>query len=839
MPRPGRDAAEAVKKPIRGGRPVARRPASGCNLRLLRDGAPMTELPELETLLSPDPGFGRQHRQPDTAGVPSAAGGMTSEPTTAPSAQPTPAGPATPASAPAIVQPAALFPAAAPAAGAAAIPLTTPIAALDRTTLFVNRELSWLAFNRRVLEEAQDPSVPLLERVKFLAIASTNLDEFFEIRVAGVMELADAGVQGENPDGLKPQDELDRIRTVARWFTTAMHQTWREQLVPALAAAGIAFRTPRQLTPAQKKWLDSFFQKDVYPILTPLAVDPAHPFPVLFNKSLNLAVLLLDPRQVRRMHRMAVVQVPRVLPRIIRLPEIDGQRAYVFTADIVQEYLPLLFPGLEVLQSCSFRVTRDSNLDVDEVQGTDLMSSIEKELVKRRRGEPVRLELDHGAHPDVIERFMKAFSLEMEDVYFCDGPLNLGRLMELYQMVEAPELKDPPATPRKAVTWQSADEMFADLRDGDILLHHPYESFSTVEDFVRLAGPDPRVLAIKQTIYRAGSKSPMVEALIEASQHRTQVTVVVELKARFDEEANIQWARRMEQAGIHVVYGIVGLKTHAKCTLVVRREDDGLKRYCHIGTGNYNPTTARLYTDVGLLTARPDIGEEVAETFNMITGYARVPKMTHLLVAPFTMRDRVMQSIRTEIDNALAGRPAGIRAKLNNLADAHVIMALYEASRAGVKVRLSVRGICCLRPGVPGLSDNITVNAIIDRFLEHSRVYYFENGGNPQVYISSADLMVRNLDRRIEVAAPILDPELKKRVVDEVLGPSLADNVKARRVLPNGQSERIARADGEPALRSQTALLEMTQKQPETLVDALSGEPRKARKRKKRERPDR
>jgi len=774
----------------------------------------MTDLQKLELARMTDDSLGRHHRQPDPAAPAPGGGGPVGDPGPAPAANGTPAP--------------------VPAPSAAPAPITAPIASLDRTLLFVNREQSWLSFNRRVLEEAEDPTNALLERVKFLAIASTNLDEFFEIRVAGVMELVDAGLQGENPDGIKPQDELERVRAAAHAFTSTMHRVWREQLLPELAKAGIEFKPVRQLTVAQQRWIDTYFQKEVYPILTPLAVDPAHPFPVLLNKSLNLVVLLLDPRQARRAHRMAVVQVPRSLPRILRLPEIDGQRAYVFTADIVQENLRALFPGLEVVHVSSFRVTRDSNLDVDEVQGTDLMSSIEKELVKRRRGEPIRLEIDSGAHPDVLDRFSKALNLDMDDVYFCDGPVNLGRILELHQIVEQPDLKDPPAPPRRQWNWSSADEMFGDLRDGDILLHHPYESFSTVEDFIRLAARDPKVLAIKQTIYRAGVKNPMVEALIEAAQQRKQVTAIVELKARFDEEANIQWARRMEQAGVHVVYGIVGMKTHAKCTLVVRRDDDGIRRYCHIGTGNYNPSTARLYTDIGLLTARADLGEEVAETFNMITGYTRVPQMEHLLVAPFTLRDKLLQMIRTEIDNRKAGKPAAIKAKLNNLADPQVITALYEASRAGVRVQLCVRSVCCLRPGVPGLSDNITVVSIVDRFLEHSRVYYFENGGAPLVYLSSADWMTRNLDRRVEVAAPILDPELKKRVVEEVLGSALNDNVKARRVLSSGQSERVVRAEGEPAIRSQLVLLDLAQKQPESTPEGGVSEPQKRRKKKKR-----
>ena len=694
----------------------------------------------------------------------------------------------------------------------AAVSASAELASLDKQSLFVNRELSWLAFNRRVLEEAQDGSNPLLERVKFLAIASTNLDEFFEIRVAGVMEMVDADMQTESHDGLKPIEELEMVRADAHAFTTAMHRTWSEQLLPELLKANIRFPSIRELTGRQREFVDAYFQREVYPILTPLAVDPAHPFPVLLNKSLNVVVLLQDThKQERRAHRMAVVQVPRALPRILRLPEQDSHRAYVFTADVVRANLQELFPGLTVLHTSTFRVTRDGNLEVDEMQATDLMSSIEKELIKRRRGEPVRLEIDSDAHPEVLERFLKAFQLESDDVYFCDGPVNLGRIMELYSLIEKPGLKDPPAKPRRQWRWSSPDDMFADLREGDILLHHPYDSFSNVEDFIRLAARDPKVLAIKQTIYRAGSKNVMVEALIEAAQQRKQVTAIVELKARFDEEANIQWARQMEKAGVHVVYGIVGMKTHAKCTLIVRREDDdSLRRYCHIGTGNYNPATARLYTDIGVMTAHRELGEEVAETFNMITGHTRVPDMEHLLVSPFTMQKQVIANIQREIDNHKAGRPSGVKAKLNNLADPKVILALYEASRAGVQVELSVRSVCCLRPGVPGLSENITVTTIVDRFLEHSRVYYFENAGDPKVYLSSADWMIRNLERRVEVAAPVLDPELKQRVIDEVLGMALRDNVKARRILPDGQSERIARQVGELPLRSQTALSEMT-----------------------------
>ncbi len=717
--------------------------------------------------------------------------------------------------------------------GAGSGPLAdTPLSSLDKPTLFVNRELSWLAFNRRVLLEAENADNPLLERVKFLAIASTNLDEFFEIRVAGIMEMVDAGLQTESHDGLSPTEELDLVRTAVSAFAKDMHEAWSERLLPELMREGFLFPSIRELAGNQKQWVDSWFEREVYPILTPLAIDPAHPFPVLLNKSLNIVLLLRDPHKTRRPHRMAVVQVPRTLPRILRLPEQDGKPAYVFTADLVQANLHTLFPGLEVMHTANFRVTRDGNLEVDEGQAKDLMSSIEKELLKRRRGEPVRLEIDSDAHPEVLERFQRAFQLEHDDIYFCEGPVNLGRIMELYSLIDKTTLRDEPSKPRRQWRWRSGDEMFADLRDGDILLHHPYDSFATVEDFVRQAAKDPQVLAIKQTIYRAGDKNVMVEALIEAAQERKQVTAIIELKARFDEAANIEWARRMERAGVHVVYGIVGMKTHAKCTLIVRREDDNsLQRYCHIGTGNYNPSTARLYTDVGFITARHDVGEEVAETFNMITGFTRAPQMEHLLVAPFNLRDQIIERIQKEIANKTRGKPATIKAKLNNLADPGIILALYEASRAGVKIDLCVRSVCCLRPGVKGLSDNITVTAIIDRFLEHSRVYYFENSGDPEVFLSSADWMIRNLDRRVEVAAPILDTDLKQRVIDEVLNMSLDDTVKAHKILPDGTSVRNECGTDQP-LRSQAALLKLTMSKSETAGDVADAKRIKKRPKK-------
>jgi polyphosphate kinase len=714
-----------------------------------------------------------------------------------------------------------------------AIPPPPTPAPTPPTDLFLNRELSWLQFNRRVLEEAMDPSNPVLERVKFLAITSTNLDEFFEVRVAGTMELIEAGLPTENPGNLSPREELAQVRQTVTRLYEDMHRCWREQLLPALREHGIRIVGFQDMDDRQRAWCDAYFRREVLPVLTPLAVDPAHPFPSLLNKSLNVAVLLGDNRRGTTVHRIAVVQVPRVLARFVRLPDQEQCHVYVMMADLVRQNAALLFPGLEVLHVCSFRVTRDGNLDFDEEESGDLLSAIEKELVERRRGEPVRLEV-RTPHPELLARFGQAFGLEPEDIYVCDGPVNLGRLMELYRTEDGPGLKDAIFVPRRATEWAGADAMFAQLRAGDVTLHHPYDSFATVEEFVRHSARDPRVLAIKQTIYRAGEDSGVVEDLIVAAQNRKQVTVVVELQARFDEEANIRWAKRLERAGVHVVYGIVGLKTHAKALLVVRREEDGLRRYCHVGTGNYNPTTARVYTDVGLLTAREDLTQDVADLFNMITGYARVPAMSQLVVAPFDLRAKLLAWIEREAQHARSGRPSGIRAKMNGVQDEAVIRALYAASQAGVRIELIVRGICCLRPGVPGLSERISVVSIVDRFLEHSRVWYFENGGQPQVYLSSADWMKRNLDRRIEIAVPVLDPQVRRRLVDEVLGYGLRDDLRARRLEPDGTHRRPPLAPGATGFRSQVESIEQARRAGKPLELQPGSKPERATDRARR-----
>jgi polyphosphate kinase len=668
---------------------------------------------------------------------------------------------------------------------------------------FVNRELSWLQFNRRVLDEALDASNLTLDRVKFLAIASTNLDEFFEIRVAGSRDRAEAGLPPENPEDLSPREELSVIKHEAARLAQDLHVCFKDVLVPALEGIGIHFASIEELDADRKAWIHDYFDREVYPVLTPLAVDPAHPFPSLLNKSLNIALLLLDPRQKRPVHRIAVVQVPRALPRLLRIPSPGDEHVYVFMVDLVSAHIESLFPGLQALHVCSFRVTRDSNIDYDEEsETTDLMEAIEQELSKRRRGEPVRLEISQGAHPEILKRFLEAFELEPEDVHFCDGPVNLGRLMELYRVEDASQWREPAHIPVRATSWDNPDSMFTALRERDILVHLPYESFASVEDFFHHAARDPRVLAIKHTIYRAGETSPIVRDLIRAAENRKQVTVVVELKARFDEEANIRWAKRMERAGVHVVYGIVSLKTHAKASLVVRREEDGIRRYCHLGSGNYNAATARLYTDIGLFTADPGLCKDVADLFNMITGYSTVPAMRHLVVAPYTLRPSLVRWIRREVEHHKAGRKAGIQAKLNALVDPEIIQELYEASKAGVSIELCVRSACCLRPGVAGLSENIRVTSIVDRFLEHSRIYRFENGGEPEIYGASADWMQRNLNRRVEACFPILDPVLAERLT-RILRISLEDNVKARLILPDGRYRRIEPKEGEEPRRSQ------------------------------------
>ncbi len=667
---------------------------------------------------------------------------------------------------------------------------------------FTNRELSWLEFNRRVLEEAQDPTNPLLERVKFLAIVDSNLAEFFEVRFAGLRQQAEAGVSDRNPDGLSPSDQLDAIGRAVRALGTEQYKCWNDEILPALEKEGVRILRPDALSKKDAAWVSHHFENEIFPVLTPIAVDPAHPFPHIQSKSLSIAALLgtEDPQEP---YRLGVVQLPRVLSRIIRLPDRAGHRVYVFLPDVIRWQLPKLFPGVPILDHTAFRVTRNSNLYVDEEEIENLLTAVEQELRRRRRGEAVRLEVRKPAGPQIEQALLSVFELERADLYECEGPVNLSRLHELVALEERERPKVAGFVPPVHHQLREPESFLRTIRRHDLLLHHPFDSFASVVDFVDITARDPSVLAIKQTLYRTSEDSQIARSLLSAAERGKQVTVVVELMARFDEEANIRWARRMEEAGVQIVYGLVGLKTHCKLLLVVRREEDGLRRYAHIGTGNYNPATARSYTDLGLLTADPEMTADVAAVFNMLTSLSAPGEFQHLLVAPFTGRSGILERIDRETEIARAGRPASIVAKMNALQDEEIIRALYRASQAGVSIDLIVRGICCLRPGLPGVSENIRVRSIVDRFLEHSRILRFENGGEREYWIGSADWMPRNLDRRVEVLCRVRAAQLCERL-DGILDLYLRDDVKAREILPDGSHRRVPREHG---LRVQDALM--------------------------------
>jgi len=655
---------------------------------------------------------------------------------------------------------------------------------------FINRELSWLEFNQRVLDEALDPKNPLLERVKFFCIVSSNLDEFFEVRVAGIKQQMESEVVERSVDGLTATETFRAINRRVRRMVEDQYACWREQLRPTLARHGIRFLNFKELGPADLEWLERFYRAEVRPVLTPLAIDPAHPFPQLLNKSLNMMVQLEMPTAGQPLRHLAVVQVPRVLPRLVKLPREDNRQDYVFLAHLIGHFLADLFPGTKILGYWQFRITRNSELYIDEEEVANLLKAVENELHNRRKGDAVRLEVERDCPLAIRNALLGTFRLSEDDLYVIDGPINPTRLMAICEGDHSPELRDAPFVAPVAGALREQVDLFAAIRERDILLHHPYDNFSSVVDFLEQASNDPRVLAIKQTLYRSGGDTQIVGALMSAVKNGKQVTAVVELRARFDEANNILWARQLEEAGVHVVYGLVGYKIHAKMCLVVRRDEDSIRRYLHLGTGNYNPTTARLYTDLGLFTCRPDFGEDATNLFNLLTGICQFQGMRKFLVAPFELHAKVLQLVEREIANARAGLPARIIAKLNSLVDERTIEALYRASQAGVKIDLIVRGICCLRPGLKGLSANITVRSIVDRFLEHSRVYYFENGCRPEVFVASADWMPRNFFRRIEIAFPIEDGLLRERLITEVLGLSLADNVKARVLEADGAYRR-------------------------------------------------
>src|SRR5438067_6925032 len=670
---------------------------------------------------------------------------------------------------------------------------------------FINRELSWLEFNRRVLEEAQHPTQPLIELVKFLTIFNSNLDEFFEIRVAGIKQQIESETSDLGPDGLSPTDTFNNIQRMVRELVAAQYALWNEELLPQLAKNGIRIPKMAELSAKRAAWAHRYFQEEVFPMLTPLAVDASHPFPQLLNKSHNLLVRARAHQGGESL--LAIVQVPRVVPRLILMPRVKGDDEpwdYIYLASLIKHYIAELFPGLILDGVHAFRVTRNSDLYNDEEEAENLLRTIEQELRRSSRGNAVRLEVEADCPADFKDLLLAFFDLREGDLYKLNGPLSMTHLMPLVTNDAFAKLKDRPFQPSTDQALPPHADIFEVMRKQDILLHHPYESFDPVVRFIESAATDPQVLAIKITLYRTSGDSPIVEALIEAANNGKQVTALVELRARFDEAANIRWARQLEEAGAHVVYGVVGLKTHCKALLVVRRDADRLRQYVHLGTGNYHHRTARTYTDFSLLTSAPELTEEVAIVFNTLTGLAGYPGLKKLMVSPFDLADRLIKLIERERDHARAGRPARIIAKLNSLVDQDIIEKLYEASCAGVKIDLIVRGICCLRPRVPSLSENIRVISIVGRFLEHSRVYYFENAGQPDIYLSSADWMPRNFYRRVEIAFPIDAPDLHDEMVNEILPSVLDDQVKARALQPDGSYVRLRPAEG--AARSQAQL---------------------------------
>ncbi len=674
---------------------------------------------------------------------------------------------------------------------AAANRLTTthevPREAEDKLPCF-NRELSWLSFNRRVLEQAFSRDNPLLERLKFLSIVSSNLDEFFEIRVAGLIQQVESGNDAAGTDGVSPREQLRRIHDVVVSLVEDQYTCWLQKIVPRLREENIDFTTPEQLTRSERRWVDNYFKEQVYPVLTPLAIDPAHPFPQIGNKTLNILVSLDNPETREIESFMAILPVPRILPRVVWIdPEKAGVHRYIFLSDVIKLGAGELFPGYEIHSAQAFRITRNSDFYFDEEEAENLLEKIEEELHKRKKGAAVRLEIENGVEEQLLQRLLRYIHLPRDYVFRINGPINLMRLMSVYEMINRPDLKYKSFTPVVRPPLNQERSIFGIVADRDVLLHHPYDSFSPVVAFVEEAARDPKVFAIKQTLYRTSGDSPIFRALMDASQNGKQVTALVELKARFDEANNIQWAKQLEEAGVHVVYGMVGYKIHCKCCLVVRREAGVMRRYAHMSTGNYNPQTARLYTDLGFFTAREDITGEVASLFNSLTGYGRLPAFETLHVAPYNLYENTHELIRHEAESARRGLPARIIVKINKLVDRSTIEALYDASQAGVKIDLIVRETCCLVPGVKGVSENITVRSIIGRLLEHSRIYYFRNaGGKPLIYLGSSDWMPRNFHRRVESNFPIEDESLKKHILENILEVYLRDTKNCRLLRPSG-----------------------------------------------------
>jgi polyphosphate kinase len=695
--------------------------------------------------------------------------------------------------------------------------LAVPVAPTDLNAreLYLNRELSLLAFQRRVLEEAEDETSPLLDRVKFLAILGSNIDEFFMVRVSGLLEQVEAGIVEVGADGMGPPAQLVTIRREAKKLLADAHRCLSASLLPALESAGIQILDYPALSDAQLALVNTYFAESMFPVLTPLAFDPGRPFPFISNLSLNLAVLIRDAKGAEHFAR---VKVPDSLPPFISLrakkKNLKRHRPqeteeFVWIEQVIAANLSALFRGMEIIEAHAFHVTRDADIEIQELEAEDLLETIEESIRQRRFGRVIRLEVGDDMPAHILDILMSNLEIDASQVYRVKGPLSLSRLMQLSSL-ERPDLKElpfPPAIPR-ALTESDEEDLFALMRRQNILLHHPFDSFQPVVDFIAKAAKDPKVLAIKMVLYRIGRNSPILEALLDALENGKQVAVLVELKARFDEESNIEWARALEKQGVHVVYGLVGLKTHCKVTMVVRREDGAIRRYLHLATGNYNVVTARLYTDIGMLTCDEDLGADVTDLFNYLTGYSAKRNYAKLLVSPVNLRERFESLIQREIDHQIHGKRGHLILKMNALVDQKIIRLLYQASQAGVKIDLLVRGICCLRPAVPGVSDNIQVTSVVGRFLEHSRIYYFHNGGEEEIYLGSADMMPRNLDRRVEVLFPLEEPEMVQQVKDQILGAYMADNVKAREMKSDGTYVRKRAGRGSSAVSVQNVLLE-------------------------------
>lgn len=690
----------------------------------------------------------------------------------------------------------------------------TPLSPKD---LFIDRELSWLGFNQRVLDEALDARLPLLERCKFLAIVASNLDEFFEVRVAALLQKAESHVLTDGIAALPVEEKLDTVLKTCQKMVRQQYKCWNEDLLPRLREKNIHVLDMASLSKEDERFLDDYFRREVYHLLTPIKVDPAHPFPAVQNKALCLAVLLKEDQHPRSPENLGVITIPRSLPRVIAITTREamkaGQHRFVFLYPLVERHIAELFKGYQIKGCAGFRVTRNSNLYLEEEEGDSLIDAVEAVVHNRRKGNAVRLEIDKGAPKRIVDALLENFDLDPDTVFRVNGPVNLNRLMALSSLMPLPQLKFPQHTAHNPLRGVEGEELLGLVGEKDVFLHHPFESFDPVVRFIQAAAEDPKVLAIKQTLYRTNENSPVMHALIEAAEMGKEVIAVVELKARFDEKSNINWARRLEEKGGTVLYGLVGLKTHCKLSLLIRKEDGGFRQYAHVGTGNYNPDTARLYTDLSLLTADPEITASVAEVFNFLTSQSRTPDFRSLLVGPLNFLKETVNLIRREAEAAREGKACGITAKMNALLDKEVIEALYEASQAGVSIRLIVRGICALRPGVKGLSENITVKSVVGRFLEHSRIFHFENGGMPLLYVGSSDWMERNLRERVEVLVPLRDPRARASA-EEILSVYWADNLKARLMKGDGSYHQLQPAEGEAELDAQVFFLRRAESDP-------------------------